>query len=66
VIDSPDDVPALADRIERLADPEHRRACAANAPRAVEGISMRDHARQVLALYEEILRSGQAGRGERG
>jgi UDP-glucose:(heptosyl)LPS alpha-1,3-glucosyltransferase len=63
VIDSPDDVDALADRIHRLADDEHRRACAARAPRAVEAVSMRQHAADVLALYEEIVRSGEPARG---
>lgn len=63
VIDSPDNVSDLSDRIERLADPEHRRACAANASRAVEAVSMRHHATRVRALYEEILRSAQAVQG---
>lgn len=63
VIESPDDVAALADRIERLADPDHRAACARNAPKAVEGIAMRDHARRVRELYEEILRAGSPRQG---
>ncbi len=63
VIDSPQDVDALADRIERLADDDHRRACAGRAPQVVEGISMRRHAADVLALYEDIVRQGEAKRG---
>ncbi len=58
VIDSPDDVDALADRIDRLLDDEHRRDCAARAPSAVEDFSMARHAERVLALYEDILRNG--------
>lgn len=63
VIDAPDNVEALADRIERLADPVHREACAAHTPRAAEGITMQDHARRVLGLYEEILSAGHPLRG---
>lgn len=57
VVGSPDDVDALADRIERLADDDHRRQCAEQAPQAVASISMRQHAAEVLALYEQIVRS---------
>jgi UDP-glucose:(heptosyl)LPS alpha-1,3-glucosyltransferase len=63
VIESADDTEALADRIQRLARPEHRQACARNAPRAVEAISMREHARRVTELYAEVLRSGEIARG---
>lgn len=58
VIDSPDDVEALADRIERLADPAHRRACAERAPRAVAECTMRRHADRVMSLYQEVVRGG--------
>jgi UDP-glucose:(heptosyl)LPS alpha-1,3-glucosyltransferase len=58
VIDTPDDLPALADRIERLADPELREQCAAAAPSAVAGVTMEAHAQGVLRVYEEIIRSG--------
>jgi UDP-glucose:(heptosyl)LPS alpha-1,3-glucosyltransferase len=70
VVDSPNDVDALADRLGRLADSAHREACAAAAPAAVAGCSMEHHAREVRALYERILaeRSGSpvrpAQRGE--
>ncbi|GMV98488.1 MAG: glycosyltransferase family 4 protein [Phycisphaerae bacterium] len=63
VIDSPDDVAALADRLERLADPRRRAQCAQRAPAAVEGISMRRHAEKVRALYEEVVRAGRTGKG---
>lgn len=68
VIDSPDDVNALADRIERLADPGHRKSCAEQASEAVASITMRHHAERVLELYEDILRDRSAGspRRERG
>jgi len=62
VIDSPRDVDALADRIDRLADNAHRRACGRESIRAVESISMEDHAAAVLALYEDIVRSGELKR----
>lgn len=60
VVDSPDDTDALADRIRRLTDAEHREACAARAVKAVESCTMRRHAEQVVALYEEIVRSRKA------
>ena len=59
VVDTPDDIEVLADRIKRLADDDHRRDCARQAPEAVKGISMREHAEKVLALYGEIV--GQRG-----
>lgn len=63
VVDSPDDTDALADRIGRLADAEHREACAARAVKAVESCTMRRHAEQVVALYEEIVLSRKARNG---
>jgi len=59
VIDSPNDVDVLAQYIDRLADNTHRQACASQAVRAVEDITMKDHAEKALALYEEILESDQ-------
>lgn len=58
VIDSPKNVSALSDRIDRLADDNHRRACAACASKAIERVSMKAHAEQVLSLYEELLAGG--------
>jgi len=63
VIDSPLDVSALADRIDRLTDKDHRLACAANAAQAIANVSMKTHAEQVRALYEELLISGKLSSG---
>ncbi len=57
VIESPDDTNILAERIGRFTDTEHRQACAARAVLAVEDCTMRRHAEQVVALYEEIMRA---------
>ncbi|UCD30013.1 MAG: glycosyltransferase family 4 protein [Planctomycetota bacterium] len=62
VIDSPANVDALADGIERLTDDEHRKECGSRALEAVADVTMKNHADRVLALYEEILRSGQFNR----
>ncbi|HOQ85805.1 MAG TPA: glycosyltransferase family 4 protein [Phycisphaerae bacterium] len=61
VIDSPEQVDQLADRLGRLADPDHRLNCGQEAPLAVSDCSMEDHARRVMGLYEQIV----ADRGER-
>lgn len=58
VIDAPTDVDALADRITRLADPDHRRDCARRAPEAVRDATMTRHAAEVIALYDQILSAG--------
>ncbi len=63
VIEAPDDVAALADRIERLADDAVRQAFAARAPEAISGATMEEHAAGVLRIYEEIVRSGQPRAG---
>lgn len=63
VIDSPDDVSSLAGAIIALCDDDHRRACAAAAPRAVAGISMREHAKQSVRLYEELVERGALRKG---
>lgn len=57
VIDTPDDVDGLADRLARLADPDHRENCARQAPLAVADCSMEDHARRIRELYEQIASS---------
>ncbi len=61
VIDTPDDVETLASCIMKLTDASHRKDCARHAVQAVEGISMRDHAANVMTLYERI-RSERASR----
>jgi UDP-glucose:(heptosyl)LPS alpha-1,3-glucosyltransferase len=55
VIDSPEQVDELADRLGRLADPGHRQACAERAPLAVAECSMEDHACRIKVLYETIV-----------
>jgi UDP-glucose:(heptosyl)LPS alpha-1,3-glucosyltransferase len=55
VIDSADSVEQLADRIGRLADPDHRRQCAENGRRLRDRLSMARHADELLAVYHEIL-----------
>jgi len=62
VIDSPNDIAALTDRIDRLSDEEFRRKCGQQARKAVEGFSMAKHAERTLQLYEEIIRTGQTQR----
>ncbi len=59
VIDSPSDTGSLADRIARLADPDHRRQCGASALAAVGQFTMARHAAEVVRLYEDILKSGE-------
>ncbi len=61
VIDSADDVEALADRICRLADPDHRRSCGEYGRKLRDRVSMARHAEGLLDVYREIL----AGRGQR-
>ncbi len=55
VIDSPDDIAVLADRIHRLTRPQHRRECAAAAARLRDKLSMARHVDEMLALYERVL-----------
>ncbi len=63
VLDTPQDVDGLADRLGRLADDAHRAACAEQAPQAVADCSMENHARQVRSLYDEIVRQKRERRG---
>lgn len=65
VIDTPESVAGLAECLGRLADPEHRLACAGRAALAVAGCSMQDHARQIKDLYDRVVacRSSQAKAG---
>lgn len=55
VIDSPEQVDALAERMVLLADREHRLACGQAGPQAVGQCSMKQHADAVMRLYREIL-----------
>ncbi|MEW6251859.1 MAG: glycosyltransferase family 4 protein [Planctomycetota bacterium] len=54
VIDDPADAESLAAAIDRSLRPEVRAACAADAPRMAERLSMARHARELVALYEEV------------
>ncbi len=58
-IDSPRNLPALAQAIERCLSPELRLACAAGAARFRDSVSMRRHAREPLALCETIRGAGE-------
>jgi UDP-glucose:(heptosyl)LPS alpha-1,3-glucosyltransferase len=60
VIESPEDVAALADRLGRLADAGLHRACVARARSAVSDCTMQNHARKVKALYDRIVKEKQA------
>jgi len=55
VIDSPDDTAALADRIRRLTQPDHRRQCATAAAELRARLSMARHVDEMLGLYDQIL-----------
>lgn len=55
VIDTPRDSGALAAAIAEALNPELRAACRADAGRQREALSMQRHARELLALYSEIL-----------
>ena len=55
VLDDPGDVPALADRVQRLRDPTVRRRLGDAARVAAEGLSMARHAREIVSLYNETL-----------
>ncbi len=61
IVESPRHLPALATAIERCLSPELRRACAADAPRFRDSVSMRRHARELLALFEAIRGIGERG-----
>ncbi len=66
VIDSPMDVDALADRIDRLSDGVHRRACALQAAQAVQDVTLSQHADEVFALYQQVVAEGGAKRRRQG
>ena len=60
VLEEPDQVEALADRLRRLTDDDHRRACGEQVAAVTEHISMRAHAAEVRKLYGRILRDREA------
>ncbi len=54
VIDSPDQVEALADRVRRLSNPDVRRQFADRASLNTDRITMKRHAEELCSLYREI------------
>lgn len=62
VLDSPEDVAGLAERIGILADVQQRERLAARAAEAVRDISMKHHAEAVRALYDRVVAERGAGR----
>ena len=55
VVDTPDDIEAIADRIGRLADPAHRAACSTAAARLRERLSMTRHVDELLRVYHDLI-----------
>ncbi len=56
VVDSPDDVAGLADRMALLMDDQRRRQLGEAGRRLRDELSMARHAREMLVLYEEVVR----------
>lgn len=55
VLDDPWDVAKLAELVERLREPERRKAMGQEAKRVVDRANMADHARKMIGLYQELL-----------
>lgn len=62
VIDSPEDVTGLAEKVRLLADPSRRAEMGKRAAQASEGTSMRRHAEEIAALYAEVAQQRGADR----
>jgi len=60
VIDSADAADQLVDRIVRLADDEHRRACGRSGQQLRGRLGMGRHADEMLVVYDEIIRGRTA------
>lgn len=60
ILGDPRDVGALADRIAELVRPERREERAAAARAVAEAFPMEGHVKQVLAMYEGVLRGWSA------
>ncbi len=58
VLDTPDDVAALAQRTVALCDPATRHRLAAGTADGAAGITMRRHAEEMVRVYETILANG--------
>ena len=54
IFDDPDDIPALAEAMARLADPAHRAAVATSALDLCHRFDIRNHTKQMIQLYEEV------------
>jgi UDP-glucose:(heptosyl)LPS alpha-1,3-glucosyltransferase len=63
VIDSPMDVAALADRLGRLLDHDHCRACGQAAANAVADATMEQHAIKIRQLYDDVLSASDSRKG---
>ncbi len=58
ILDDPWDVEALVERVDRLRDPARRRRFRQAAQRIAPSISMAEHTRKMLSLYEELATGG--------
>jgi UDP-glucose:(heptosyl)LPS alpha-1,3-glucosyltransferase len=56
VVDSPDDVAGLADRMALLMDDQRRQRLGEAGRRLRDELSMARHAREMMVLYEEVVR----------
>jgi len=54
VLDAPTDAPALAAAVERCLHPEVKNTCRSRAKERGDELSMKRHARELIALYEEL------------
>lgn len=61
VIDSPDDLDSLMDRVMQLTDPDLRRRFRERASDVFDRIGMRRHAEEMVRLYESICANGRHG-----
>jgi glycosyltransferase involved in cell wall biosynthesis len=62
VLSDPDDVPAIADLVDRLRDDVLRRTMSESARTVRDRISMARHSAEMLKLYEEVARSKEPRR----
>ena len=60
ILDDPGDVLALADRVDRLRDPQLRQSFSDRYATIRDSLTMARHATEMLALYEEIAASRRA------
>ncbi|MFQ5413859.1 MAG: glycosyltransferase family 4 protein [Phycisphaerae bacterium] len=58
VLDRPDDIDALVDRVERLRDPALRHRLGRAASKTVDRVAMHRHAAEVLDLYDSVAAAG--------